>query len=158
MSSFISLLKNDFKINKRLNQRVFIFVLRGNTFDWNGYFFSFFPKLLFKVLNFFILSLLFNSDIPASVKIGSGPRFPHPYNLIIQKNTIIGNDVVIFHNVTIGTDEKNFIDTVIGNNVFIGCNVVILSVGFISDNVKIGAGATILKNIYNSGTYVGIFK
>ncbi len=51
-------------------------------------------------------------------------------------------------------DKSKWKSTKIGNNVSIGSNATILPVE-ICDNVVIGAGAVVTKNIKESGTYVG---
>ena len=101
----------------------------------------------------------------------------------IQKNTIIGNDtkiqshsficelVSIGNNCFIGHgvmfindlfsnggpaggDKSKWKSTKIGNHVSIGSNATILPVT-ICDNVVIGAGAVVTKDIIKSGTYIG---
>jgi acetyltransferase-like isoleucine patch superfamily enzyme len=51
-------------------------------------------------------------------------------------------------------DKTKWKNTNIGNNVSIGSNATILPVS-ICDNVVIGAGAVVTKNIMEEGTYVG---
>lgn len=51
-------------------------------------------------------------------------------------------------------DKSLWLETKIGNNVSIGSNATILPVN-ICDNVVIGAGAVVTKDIYKSGTYAG---
>jgi acetyltransferase-like isoleucine patch superfamily enzyme len=101
----------------------------------------------------------------------------------IQKNTIIGNDTkiqshsficelvnignncFIGHGVMFindlfsnggpaGGDQSKWKTTIIGNHVSIGSNATILPVN-ICDNVVIGAGAVVTKDIINPGTYIG---
>lgn len=77
----------------------------------------------------------------------------------------IGNDCFIGHGVMFINDKfKNggpasgdkslWEKTTIGNNVSIGSNSTILPIN-ICDNVVIGAGSVVTKNITVSGTYVG---
>lgn len=92
-------------------------------------------------------------------------------NCKIQSHTFIcelvsiGNDCFIGHGVMFINDlfskggpargDKNlWKSTNIGNNVSIGSNATILPVD-ICDNVVIGAGAVVTKNITKSGVYVG---
>jgi acetyltransferase-like isoleucine patch superfamily enzyme len=51
-------------------------------------------------------------------------------------------------------DKNKWKRTIIGNNVSIGSNATILPVK-ICDNVVIGAGAVVTKDINSPGTYVG---
>jgi acetyltransferase-like isoleucine patch superfamily enzyme len=53
-----------------------------------------------------------------------------------------------------GGDKSKWKNTVIGNNVSIGSNATILPVN-ICDNVIIGAGAVVTKNIAEPGVYAG---
>jgi acetyltransferase-like isoleucine patch superfamily enzyme len=53
-----------------------------------------------------------------------------------------------------GGDQSKWKHTTIGNSVSIGSNATILPVT-ICDNVVIGAGAVVTKNIKESGTYIG---
>jgi acetyltransferase-like isoleucine patch superfamily enzyme len=53
-----------------------------------------------------------------------------------------------------GNDKTKWSSTEIGNNVSIGSNVTLLPVS-ICNNVVIGAGAVVTKNITESGVYVG---
>jgi len=53
-----------------------------------------------------------------------------------------------------GGDKTKWRSTNIGNNVSIGTNATILPVS-ITDNVVVGAGAVVARDITESGTYVG---
>ena len=53
-------------------------------------------------------------------------------------------------------NSSNPSNCTIGNNVFIGTNAVIREGVKIVDNCIIGAGAVVLKDIIESGTYVGL--
>lgn len=77
----------------------------------------------------------------------------------------IGNDCFIGHGVMFINDlfqtggpargnKALWKGTIIGNNVSIGSNATILPVN-ICDNVVIGAGAVVTKNITEPGTYAG---
>lgn len=155
MNFFKSLL-NDFELNKHFGQRLFILILRGNRYNFK--LLNFILKPIFKVLNIIILQFLFNSDIPREVKIGNKIRIPYPYNIIIKKNCEIGNYVTIFHGVTIGSNEKEKIDTIVGNNVYFGCNSTFIGISRIGNNVKVGSRAIVLKNIKKNQTITGLYK
>ncbi|MEY4570850.1 MAG: hypothetical protein RLZ10_43 [Bacteroidota bacterium] len=53
-----------------------------------------------------------------------------------------------------GGDQSKWKQTTIGNHVSIGSNATILPVT-ICDNVVIGAGAVVTKNVIEPGTYIG---
>jgi acetyltransferase-like isoleucine patch superfamily enzyme len=77
----------------------------------------------------------------------------------IGDNTFISHGVVFindkFHNGRPAQGDKElWKSTNIGKNVSIGSNATILPVSII-DNVVIGAGSVVTKNITESGTYMG---
>lgn len=81
----------------------------------------------------------------------------------------IGNDVSIAHHCSLLSTSHTWADAgrpirlnpvesrplVIGNNVWIGCGVRILAGIEISDNVIIGAGSLVTKNLKQNGIYIG---
>ena len=70
----------------------------------------------------------------------------------------IGDNVVIFHGVTLGGTGKEVgkRHPTIGNNVMIGAGAKVLGNVRIGDNCKIGANAIVLKDIDDNKTVVGI--
>ena len=100
-------------------------------------------------------------EIQNNVKIGSGTRVQS--HSFICSQVVIGNDCFIGHGVMFVNDKFSngevnfdppFEDTIIGNNVLIGSNATILPVS-ICDDVIIGAGSVVTKDISKSGVYVG---
>ena len=92
-----------------------------------------------------------NSVIFESVKIGN--NFIIGNFSVIKSNVIIGNNCFIGHGVMFTNDKftedrNEWVEreTIIGNNVRIGSNATILPVN-IGDNVIIGAGAVVTKDI-----------
>lgn len=102
-------------------------------------------------------------EIQKDVKIGKNCKV-QSHSFICELVTI-GDNTVIAHGVMFINDlfatggpangDKNlWKSTIIGNNVSIGSNATILPVS-ICDNVVIGAGSVVTKNIKESGIYVG---
>jgi serine O-acetyltransferase len=87
-------------------------------------------------------------------------RMPHPYNIIIHGKSIIGKNVTIFHNVTIGVIEKSSapLPPKIEDNVYIGAGSLILGEIVLHENCKIGAGSIVLKSVESGKTIIGICK
>ena len=114
-------------------------------------------KLLRSVYN--ILSHSYGCFVPFSAKIGSRVEFRHSFHgIFISQLAEIGDDVVIMHHVTIGsnTDKDNNVGApVIGNNVFIGAGACLIGNIRIGDYAKIGANATVVNDIPESATVVG---
>ena len=82
----------------------------------------------------------------------------HGTGVVIGETAVVGNDVTIFHGVTLGGTgkEKGKRHPTIGNNVFIGSGAKILGNIVIGNNVKIGANAVILKDVPSNVTIVGV--
>jgi acetyltransferase-like isoleucine patch superfamily enzyme len=102
-------------------------------------------------------------EIQKNVTIGKRTRI-QSHSFICELVTI-GDDCFIGHGVMFindlfagggpaGGDKSKWKSTVIGNHVSIGSNATILPVS-ICDNVVIGAGAVVTKNITAPGTYAG---
>ena len=98
-------------------------------------------------------------EIQRDVKIGARTRIQS--HTFVCSNVEIGKDCFIGHGVMFTNDKfidrklsKNFLPTKIGNKVYIGSNSTILPVS-ICDDVVIGAGAVVTKNIVKPGTYAG---
>lgn len=96
-------------------------------------------------------------DIHPGAIIGKRFFIDHGIGIVIGETTVIGNDVSIYHGVTLGAVKFNLKKRhpTIGDNVFIGCNATILGDITIGDNVKIGANSLVLKNIPSNCTVVG---
>ena len=87
-----------------------------------------------------------------NTKFKSPPVLPHGFHGIhISTGAKIGKDVIIFQNVTIGSNtlknSKNYGAPTIGNNVFIGAGAAIIGNVTIGDNCRIGANCVVVKNM-----------
>lgn len=106
----------------------------------------------------FLTEFIFGYEIPAATKIGRNLFIDHGYSIVINKNSIIGDNCRIKHCVTIGCktmeDGGQGGSPVIGNNVDIGAGSCIIGDISIGDNVKIGAGAIVVKNIPSNSIVV----
>lgn len=97
--------------------------------------------------------------IPIDTMFKEKPDFPHSiYGVFISQGAKIGKHVVIFHQVTIGSntleDSKGFGAPTIGNNVYIGCGAKIIGGVKIGDNVRIGANCVITEDVPDNRTVV----
>lgn len=97
-------------------------------------------------------------EIHPGAKIGKGLFIDHGTGVVIGETAIIGDNVTMFHGVTLGGTgkEKGKRHPTIGNNVFIGSGAKLLGNITIGDNVKIGANAVVLKDVRSNTTVVGI--
>lgn len=85
--------------------------------------------------------------------LGGGVIMPHWGRIILNAESI-GENLYVFHNVTIGNDYTSG-KPKIGNNVFIGTNSVILGDIIVGDNVVIGACSFVNTNIPSNSIAVG---
>ena len=94
----------------------------------------------------------YGADISPAAFIGAGMKINHYIGIVIRAECIIGTNLNIRQNTTIGrkdsTSEFGFIS--IGNNVDIGANSCIIGNIKIGDNVIIGAMSFINKDIPSS--------
>lgn len=99
-------------------------------------------------------------EIHPGAKIGERFVIDHGMGVVIGETTIIGDDVVLYHGVTLGAiiqkDEKRH--PTVGNNVVISTNATILGDIFIGNNVTIGADAIVLADVADNQVVVGIHK
>ena len=98
-------------------------------------------------------------EIQNDVTIGERSRI-QSHSFICSK-VEIGSDCFIGHGAMFINDKfvdrklsKDFLPTKLGNKVYVGSNSTIMPVT-ICDDVVIGAGSVVTKDITESGTYVG---
>jgi len=102
-------------------------------------------------------------EIQKSVIVGNRTKI-QSHSFICELVTVgddcfVGHGVMFINDLFSGGgpaqgDKSKWKSTIIGNNVSIGSNATILPVK-ICDNVVIGAGSVVTKNIENSGVYLG---
>lgn len=102
--------------------------------------------------------IVYNSEIHAATKIGAGLYLGHCTGIIINGDTVIGNNVNISHQVTIGIAGRGDNRGVpqIGNSVYIGPGAKLFGNIKIGNNVAIGANAVVAKDIPDNCVVVGI--
>ena len=98
-------------------------------------------------------------EIPYKTSIGPGLTLFHGHALVINDSSVIGENCTIRHCTTIGNKENSdgsfSSSPVIGKNVDIGSNVCIIGPVRIGNNVKIGAGSVIVKDVPDNVVVVG---
>ena len=110
-------------------------------------------NLFFKCINFFFIRLILFGEIPYETKIGDNLRLPHGFNgVILNKNAVIGKNVTLYHQVTIGSNDpkvegKKFGVPVIENNVIIGAGAKIIGPIIIGENSRIAPNSLVRENI-----------
>lgn len=89
------------------------------------------------------------TDLCHGATFGSIPIFPHGiYGIIISPDAIIGKRCRIYHQVTIGNDDRDKSNVpIIGDNVTIYPGAKVLGKIKIGNNVKIGANAVVTEDV-----------
>lgn len=105
-----------------------------------------------------IIRLIFSAYIPPSAKIGTCLFGYGGLGIVIHNEAIIGDQVIIGTNVTIGgKSEKTRGEVpVIGNRVYIASGAKILGGISIGDNSIIGANAVVMHNVPRNSMVGGI--
>lgn len=79
------------------------------------------------------------------------PYFPHEcVGIFISQNAHIGKNCIIFHHVTIGSNQfkdSNYGSPVIGDNCYIGAGAMIIGNVHIGNNCRIGANTCVTKDM-----------
>ena len=92
-------------------------------------------------------------EIHPKATIGNRFFIDHGEGVVIGETTIIGDDVLIYQQVTLGGTgkEQGKRHPTIGNNV-----IIVLGNINIGDNVRIGAGSVVVEDVPEHSTVVGI--
>lgn len=103
-----------------------------------------------------LLRYLCGCEIHGNTKIGKGLQLPHNgLGVVINPKTVIGNNVKIHQNVTLGGREGSGAP-IIEDNVLIGTGAVVLGDVIIHKGAKIGANAVVIYDIPENMIAVGV--
>lgn len=133
---------------------------------------SFIVQIYYKIAHFFylhkhfLLARFFSEkgkrktgiEIHPGAILGKNLFIDHGAGVVIGETTIIGDNVEIYHGVTLGGVSSNTEKRhpTIKDNVLIGAHAQVLGNITIGKNSKIGAGAVVLKDVEENTTVVGI--
>jgi serine O-acetyltransferase len=111
----------------------------------------FIPRLMSQINR-----LLTGLEIHPGATIGKGMFIDHGAGLVIGETAEIGDNCVLFHNVTLGGTGKHHgkRHPTVGNNVFIGTGAILLGPIHVGDDVKIGANSFVVMRDVPSNTTV----
>lgn len=144
----------DFKFNNNIKSKFILLSFRLCQVLIKNKFlaFIFFPILLFHRI---IIEWFMGTELNWNLKINGKLKLFHGQGLIINPNTIIGDNCTLRCNTVIGNNGKDKNAPIIGNNVDIGVNCCIIGNIKIGDNVIIGAGTVITKDVPSNVVVVG---
>ncbi|MDR2846334.1 MAG: serine O-acetyltransferase [Candidatus Methanoplasma sp.] len=97
-------------------------------------------------------------DIHPGATVGKGFFIDHATGVVIGETAVIGDDVTIYQGVTLGgvSFNRGKRHPTIGSRVVCGANATVLGNIVIGDDVRIGAGSVVLKDVPPNSTVVGI--
>jgi serine O-acetyltransferase len=111
----------------------------------------FIPRLLSQISRFWT-----GIEIHPGARIGKGFFIDHGMGVVIGETTEIGDNCVLFHNVTLGGTgkHKGKRHPTLGNNVVVGTGAILLGPIKVGNNVRIGANTFILMQDVPDNTTV----
>lgn len=114
-------------------------------------------KLLAELI-MYLVRIILNIEIHPHAEIGKRLFIDHRTGVVIGATSVIGDDVTIYHGVTLGGTGKHSgkRHPTIGNNTFIGVGAKILGPVLIGNYVRVGANAVVLNDVPDCCTSVGI--
>ncbi|MCJ8164131.1 serine acetyltransferase [Pontibacter sp. E15-1] len=98
-------------------------------------------------------------ELPHWTTVGAGFYLGHGHALVVNGCTVIGKNCFFRHSTTLGNirrDDGSYTGSpIIGDNVELGSNVCIIGEVRIGNNVRIGAGSVVVKDIPDNSVAVG---
>lgn len=106
----------------------------------------------------YLTRIITGIEIHPGAEIGRRFFIDHGEGVVIGETTIIGDDVLIYQQVTLGGTgkESEKRHPTLGNNVIVGAGAKVLGNITIGDNVRIGAGSVVVEDVPEHSTVVGI--
>ena len=100
---------------------------------------------------------LFNTYLPFQVRIGKGTRLGHRgIGVVINREAVIGNNVLIRAHVTIGKKQEDGPAPIIEDDAVIGDGAKILGGVRVGRGAQIGANAVVLCDVPEGAIAVGV--
>lgn len=97
-------------------------------------------------------------EIHPGATIGQGLFIDHGMGVVIGETSEIGNDVTLFHGVTLGGTSlvKGKRHPTLGDRVVVGAGAKILGAITIGDDTRVGANAVVVKSVPANSVVVGV--
>lgn len=92
--------------------------------------------------------------IPINV-FGPGLSIAHPACIVVNSNAAVGKNCRIHEGVTIGATNGTSDAPIIGDNCFLGSGCKIIGKVTVANNIAVGAGAVIVRDVLENNVSVG---
>lgn len=99
------------------------------------------------------------SSIAFSARIGTGIRFPHPFGIVIGEGVIIGNDVSIWQQVTLGSAGRRGSDRqypTVGDRVRLYAKCTVIGEFVVHEGAVVAASAVVTASVPPGTVVAGI--
>lgn len=105
----------------------------------------------------YLTRIITGIEIHPKARVGNRVFIDHGEGIVIGETAIIGDDVLIYQQVTLGGTGKEHgkRHPTVGNNVVLGAGAKILGNITIGDNVRIAAGAVVIEDVPSNCTVAG---
>jgi serine O-acetyltransferase len=106
----------------------------------------------------FVARFITGIEIHPAAQLGQRLVIDHGMGVVIGETARIGDDVTIYHGVTLGGTslKKEQRHPMIGNNVIIGAGAKVLGPLHIGDGAKIGSNSVVIHDVPAGHTVVGV--
>jgi serine O-acetyltransferase len=97
-------------------------------------------------------------EIHPGALLGRRLFIDHGMGVVIGETAIVGNDVLLFHGVTLGgtTMSQGKRHPTVGDRVVIGAGAKVLGAVHVGSDARIGANAVVVKDVPDGATAIGI--
>jgi len=115
-----------------------------------------FALAILNLCNQFLVFYPLGIEIPFSCKIGPGLRLPHQHGIVFQGATELGEDVTVYHQVTLGENERSGErgGPIVGDRVYIGAGAKIIGRVIVGDDATVGANAVVVMSVERGATVI----
>jgi serine O-acetyltransferase len=148
-------LRADYRVNRRLIDRVSVTVFRINQAAYRGPWRI--PKrIAAKILDVMWLQLVVGADLDGRATVGPGLRLPHGGRLVgLDPRVVIGSNVTLFPNSGAARGGPRRLVGIIGDDVTIGRNAMVVGPVTIGNGATVGANSTVLDDVPAGQTVMG---
>jgi len=109
-------------------------------------------------LTAYLVRLITNVDIHPGARVGARLFIDHGAGVVIGETAVIGDDVTLYHGVTLGGTSWNRgkRHPTLGDRVLVGAGAKILGPITIASDARVGANSVVVQDVPAGGTVVGI--
>ena len=106
----------------------------------------------------YLTRIITGIEIHPGAQIGRRFFIDHGEGVVIGETTVIGDDVLIYQQVTLGGTgkESGKRHPTLGNKVIVGTGAKVLGNITLGDNVRIGAGSVVIEDVPEFSTVIGV--